>query len=505
MAKHPPSAPTIVEKPRSAPSPPTPPLKYAGPRARLPPLRNAPPVHGGPAASQESVKLDPDQEATVDFQLSVGQLAQKVEVSGTTERINTVNGALGQVVGEKDIVDLPLNGRNPATLVMVTPGAVDGMKMNVFTRQDFTTFPTESGASVNGGRQGSTSYMLDGSSSMDNYTMMASPFPNSDSTQEFQVISNNFDAQYGGAGAVVSIVTKSGTNSWHGDAFDFLRNDALNARDFFAHTRDSLKRNQYGGSIGGKIKRDKLFIFGNYQGTTEHRVVNSSTAFVPNDKMLNGDFSDQLTGNITNACGAGGPANLNFDTGQIFDPTTASSYTCPAGSAMAGQQVVVKQPFANNFINPTKFDPVATKFETETLPRTTDPAGFVLLPGLIALQGYQEFTIKPDWYASTNNHVSGRVFYDRFNDPLTPGGGDILISNRSWLSRYGGFAGNWVYTIHPNLLNNLVATFNRTDSTSYPGLRTKNGGPVCYSCFGVNVADYPATPPGIDPVRDLGR
>ncbi len=456
-------------------------------------------THAGfKTSTHEAVKLAPDEKANVDIELSVGELNQTVEVSATSVRINTTNGAIGQVVGEKDIVDLPLNGRNPAQLVMVTPGVVDGMKMNVFTRQDFTTFPTESGASVNGGRQGSTSYLLDGSSSMDNYTMMASPFPNSDSTQEFQVISNNFDAQYGGAGAVVSIVTKSGTNAWHGDLFEFLRNDKLNARDFFAHTRDSLKRNQYGGSLGGKLIRDKLFIFGNYQGTIEHRVVNSSSAYIPNDKMLNGDFSDQLTGQMSNACGTGGPANLNFDTGQIFDPTTATNFTCPAGSANAGQLVIVKQPFANNYINPSLFDPVAMKFENETLPRTTDPTGFVSLPGLVAHQTYQEFTIRPDWYATPNNHISGRVFYDKFNDPLFNGNGDILISNRSWVSRYEGFAGNWVYTVRSNLLNNLVVTFNRTDSTSYPGVRTKSNGPVCYSCFGMKVADYPDTPPGLD-------
>ena len=150
--------------------------------------------------------------------------------------------------------------------MFLTPGAVDGLKGQVFTRQGFTTFPSETGSSSNGGRQGSTYYMLDGGSNMDNYGNLALAFPNPDATQEFQVVSNNFDAQYGfSPGAVVSIATRSGSNTWHGDAFEFLRNDALNARDFFAHSVDGLKRNQFGGSIGGKILKDKLFIFGNYQ------------------------------------------------------------------------------------------------------------------------------------------------------------------------------------------------------------------------------------------------
>src|SRR5581483_7017864 len=224
--------------------------------------------------------------------------------------------------------------------------------------QTYTTFPAETGASVNGGRQGSTYYMLDGGNNMDNYANLANAFPNADATQEFQVITNNFDAQYGfSPGAVVSIVTRSGTNSWHGDVFEFLRNDVLNARDFFAHSRDSLKRNQFGASVGGKIIKNKLFIFGNYQGTRERYAVNGGSAAVPSNAMLNGDFSAYLTGKTTNPCGAGGPSNLNFDTGQVFNPDTARFFTCPSG-ANAGQQVVVKTPFAGNQIPTSMFSPI---------------------------------------------------------------------------------------------------------------------------------------------------
>jgi hypothetical protein len=445
------------------------------------------------------VTLQADQKATVDCSLAIGETTQTVEVLAAAERLNTQNGAIGQIVSEKSIVELPLNGRNPAELVFLAPGAQDGLKAGVFTSQNFTTFPTETGASVNGGRQGSTFYMLDGANSMDNYVNLASPFPNSDATKEFQVITNNFDAQYGfSPGAVVSIVSKSGTNSWHGDAFEFLRNTSLNARDFFEHVRDTLNRNQFGGSAGGKIIKDKLFIFGNYQGTVERLVINSTNAFVPNNKMLTGDFSDQLTGTTQNLCGAGGPSNLNFDTGQIFNPSTAALFTCPGGSGLAGQQIVVKQPYANNFINPSNFNPISMKFESETLPTTTDPTGYVVIPGRISTQKYNEFTIKPDWYITPKHHLSGRVFWDKFSHPLEAGGGNILLSDRSWDSTFENYSGNWLYSIHPTLINNLVIGFNRTDANSVPGLRTKDGKGVCYSCFGVNVSDYPSTPPGID-------
>src|SRR5947209_1355811 len=117
-----------------------------------------------------NLTLTVNQLATVDFSLQVGAVNQTVEVSATAEALNTTNGEIGTTINEKAIVELPLNGRNPATLVFLTPGAIDGLKSPAFTRQDFTTFPTESGASANGGRQGSTYYMLDGAANMDNYT-----------------------------------------------------------------------------------------------------------------------------------------------------------------------------------------------------------------------------------------------------------------------------------------------------------------------------------------------
>lgn len=139
--------------------------------------------------------------------------------------------------------------------------------------QGYVTNPGNTGGSAAGGRQGSTYYMLDGQNAMDGENLLAAPFPNADATQEFQVLINNFQAQYGfSPAAAVSVITKSRTNAWHGDGFEFLRNYDLDATNFFTHTRDTLKRNQFGGSVGGPIRRDKLFIFGNYQRTNENLV-----------------------------------------------------------------------------------------------------------------------------------------------------------------------------------------------------------------------------------------
>lgn len=426
--------------------------------------------------TRSGITLTADEKATVDFSLSIGQASQSVEVTAGAELINTTSGAIGQLINARTIVELPLNGRNPAELVALAPGAVDGLKMGRFSRQYYTTFPAESAASVNGGRQGSTYYMLDGGSNMDSYHGNAQPFPNPDATAEFRVLTNNFDAQYGfSPGAVVSIVTKSGTNSWHGDGFEFVRNEKFNARDYFAASRDILKRNQFGASAGGKIIRDKLFIFGNYQRTISHRSVQGggTAGFVPNNKMLNGDFSD--------VCGnAGGTIDsitgiCSKAAGQLKDPDTG-----------------VNVPF--NHFDPATFSPTAMNFENQAMPRTDAPDGATPYTGRVNLQNFHEFTIKPDWYVSEKNHLSGRIFYDRYENPKFTGNGNMIIADRNWIAPYQGYAGNWLYTIQPNLLNNLVFSVSRLNTFSQPGFETKDGGPVCAKCMGMNVEEYPDTP-----------
>jgi hypothetical protein len=149
---------------------------------------------------------------------------------------------------EDEIKDLPLNGRDPSSLVNLSAGVTNELFSQASTLPGNNSFPTESGASAGGGRQGGTWYLLDGISNMDTFALLAAPFPNADATQEFRVISNNFDARYGFApSAVVSIQIKSGTNKFHGGVFEFIRSNDLNAANWFSGNVDQLKRNQFGG------------------------------------------------------------------------------------------------------------------------------------------------------------------------------------------------------------------------------------------------------------------
>ena len=404
---------------------------------------------------RSGITLTADQAATINITIAVGSVNEQVRVIADAEMINTQNAALGQVIQERSIAELPLNGRNPASLVLLTPGMIDVLQTGGGVHQGYTTFPTEEGASANGGRQGSTLYVLDGAINMDNYHLLAAPFPNADATQEFRVLGNNFEAQYGFApGAVVSIVTKSGTNTLHGNAFEFLRNGVLNARDFFQPVRDELKRNQFGASLGGPIKRDKIFFFSNYQGTRERRRVGGSTAFVPSDAMLQGDFSAYVNAGVT-----------------ILDPDTGKAAP-------------------NGYISPTRFSPAALKI-AESLPRTTDPLGKTTVSGFSNMQDYNEFTVKGDVYLSANHRISGRTFFNDFTQPEQTL--NLLNSDRSWLARWQNHSGNYTWTVSPTLLNNFVISYSRLNSNSISGLRDKGGNRICYSQL-IEVADPPNSP-----------
>jgi hypothetical protein len=210
---------------------------------------------------QKGIVLTVNLAATQDVRLKVGAgKAETISVTADAELINTSSAELGSTVNEAAISQLPLDGRDPSSLVLLAPGTVNVLNHGGEGIQTGFSFPTETGASAAGGRQGSTFYMLDGVTNMDNYNLLTSPFPNADATQEFKVITSNYGAQYGFApGAVVSIATKSGTNQFHGGAFWYVRNNAMNATDWFSHSADTLRRNQFGIYAGGPIKKDKLF------------------------------------------------------------------------------------------------------------------------------------------------------------------------------------------------------------------------------------------------------
>src|SRR5438477_4118088 len=244
-------------------------------------------ANGFNTSRESGIVLLADQTLTVNVGLKLGMTSEVVVVSGNALQVDTSTSTLKQVIEQQRLVEMPLEGRNAAKLTLLVPGAV--YSANGGADQGTTkTFPGAVTISANGARQDMVSYQLDGGNNVDEYTNINQPFPFPDALQEFSVQTSNYSAEYGqNAGGVVNIITRSGNNSFHGDAFEFLRNAVFNARNTFAdptakdHGRDQLKRNQFGGTFGGPIIHDKTFFFTGYQGTRFRSDGDPTTRTVP--------------------------------------------------------------------------------------------------------------------------------------------------------------------------------------------------------------------------------
>src|SRR6516165_7693338 len=237
---------------------------------------------------QTGIVLQVDASPTINVVLQVGQVTDQVEVVANTSLVETNTTAIGQVVTNQQVAEMPLNGRDPHELIFLAGMANYPGQGSMNSIRNYPTVVV----SVAGGNGDGVSYLLDGSIWQDPYNSLSLPLPFPDALQEFKVETSAMPAQDGfHATATVNAVTKSGTNQFHGDAFEFLRNGILNARDFFAVKRDTLKRNQFGGTIGGPIRKDKLFFFGGYQRTSLRSDPVQNTAFVPTPAQISGDFS----------------------------------------------------------------------------------------------------------------------------------------------------------------------------------------------------------------------
>ncbi len=243
---------------------------------------------------QTGIVLQVATSPTIDIALNVGQVSEQVNVEANASQVETQTTSVGSVMETERVLELPLNGRNSADLIQNLGAAVNtGVAGGASSR----SMNGGVGYSVAGGQSYGVSYQLDGSLHNNPFDNLNLPLPFPDALQEFKVETSALTAQNGmHASAAVNAVTKSGTNEFHGDAFEFLRNGAVNGHAYFSKIADNLKRNQYGGTVGGPIKKNKLFVFGAYQGTKTRVFTPDNTAFVPTLKMLQtGDFNGCAT------------------------------------------------------------------------------------------------------------------------------------------------------------------------------------------------------------------
>ncbi len=422
---------------------------------------------------QRGIVITANEYATQDVHLRIASASNEVvTVTADAELINTTSAELGSTVNEAAISGLPLDGRDPSSLVLLAPGTVNVLNHGGEGIQTGFSFPTETGASASGGRQGSTFYMLDGVTNMDNYNLLTSTFPNADATQEFKVITSNYGAQYGFApGAVVSVATKSGSNTFHGGAFWYVRNNAMNATDWFSHSVDTLRRNQYGFFAGGPIKKDKLFFFGNYQGT---KIIWNSTdtlTTTPTAAMLTGDFSGlSPDGVTTNLIGpfktiAGKPNQLDTSIAQL---SPAALYFAKYGMIRA---------------------------------TTTAANGTTLKPGVQLADGdmmynyptvhntYDEGTLRLDYNLSPSQTLTLRSFTNDFSAPSTdqPGNMESAYNHGDWTATFWQqmyYFNNMVqhnWTINPSTVNTISLFMNQNSAHSASQELGSDGKALCFS------------------------
>ena len=253
-------------------------------------------ISGFKRTAAEGVTLAVNQEARVNLALRIGQANEKVEVQADSVQVNTYTPELGELVDAKRVADLPLNGRNVYSLLATLPGTTNINAQTVPSR-DNNTFV------VNGGRSTTNSCFIDGGFNNDIWRNSCSTPPNPDSVQEFRLLSSNADVEFGRMpGAFMNIVTKSGTNSFHGSAYEYLRNNALDAIDYFNTSVTPLRQNQYGGSLGGPVLKNKLFLFGSWEELKQRTA--SQSQFAPATELeRQGDFSQSTNKPIDPATG----------------------------------------------------------------------------------------------------------------------------------------------------------------------------------------------------------
>jgi hypothetical protein len=380
---------------------------------------------------QTGIVLQVDSNPTIDVSLRVGAVNEQVTVQADAAQVETRTTAIGSVVTNQQVLEMPLNGRDPHQLIFLAgmatyPGAASFNSVR--------NYPTVV-VSVAGGNGDTTAYLLDGAMWQDPYNSLSLPLPFPDALQEFKVETSSAPAQYGfHAGATVNAVTKSGTNQYHGDLFEFVRNGDLNARDFFAAKRDTLKRNQFGGVIGGPVLprfRDKLFFFAGVQRTSLRSDGTQNTAFIPTPAAATGDFTAL--------------ASLACNNGRQI--------TLPASLG-----------FVNNQISPTLLSPVAVNI-VKTLPVT--PAGNLCgrtLYGLVADQDENLITAKMDYQISAKNSLFGRFTSGGLTQTSTYDGRDPLSINTGRVQDldYGLSLGD-TYVFSPTVVNSLRVGVNRAN------------------------------------------
>lgn len=372
---------------------------------------------------QDGIVLQVNSNPVVNVALQIGAISEQLTVTANASMVETRSTGIGQVIDNKNVVELPLNGRQATELIFLSGLATSAPAADLNTNKNYPTVTI----SVAGGQANGMTYIMDGGTHNDPFNNLNLPTPFPDALQEFKVETSALPARYGHhAASAVNLVTKSGTNNVRGTVFNFLRNYRFNARNALATTRDSLERNQFGGTVGGPLVKNKAFFFAGYQGRIENTNPPTVIRWVPTAEMLAGDF------------------------------TTFASPQCNGG-----RQVTLRAPFVDNRVPASALNPVALNF-SKYLPSTTDPCGRVQF-GIPNNSTEHQALGRIDYTLTAEHTLFTRYMFARYENPATYDGKNVLTLSRTGQENIV----NSVVTGHRwlpsnTIVNSFNVTFNRT-------------------------------------------
>ena len=410
--------------------------------------------------------LEVGRSARVDLTLQVGDLKQVVEVQGSVSTVDTLTSTVKDVVDSNRMDDLPLNGRNALQLQGILPGAI---QMGSGSAASGIALNTNMVFSVNGTRPSQSAYILDGGLDMDMYNNVPAAFPNPDALQEFSILQNSYSAVSGrDAGAVVSMVTKSGTNRLHGVLYDFLRNYDMDARNFFSPIVSPLHRNQFGGNAGGPVLlphyngHDRTFFFFAYEATRQELGSTSSSTVVPTALERAGNFSQ---------------TTVHGQLISVAPPNTVTAQN-PGGV-----------PYPNNTIPTSQLDPVALNFTKAFLP-LANSSGNIYTYNLSLPTNDNQVVAKIDHSISNANKLSVRYFWDDYFTVLNYSLPAFNGTN-DWVTHNVAINDTEIFT--PTLVNAATLIVARNVFYRSPEVTT----PANWAALGCTPTCVPLAPPNI--------
>src|SRR2546425_8166861 len=465
---------------------------------------------GFQAGEQKDIRLQVDEQREVDFILAPGSVTESVEVSATEVAVQTANPTLGQVITSQQVADLPLNGRDFVQLATLTRGTVQETSPNSFFNGGPSSEVSTRGSyslSVGGSRAQSTDWLFDGNDNNELTAGGISILPSIDAIQEFKVLTYNYSAEYGTrAGPTVLVTTKSGSNAFHGSVFEFFRNTKLDARSFFAPTREQRNLNQFGGAVGGPIQKDKTFFFIDYQGRRQRYGV-PFVGLIPTPAMKMGDFTLDPFGTARPRTFDGSKNVNGFP--DLVNPYDFTPFQCdpitgvPLNAGAGGVQPsgVNCNEIAANMINPTG-QAMMNFYPTANASNAAVGFDFTNVPTRRLNEG--EFDVRLDHNFSSKDSAFVRFSYDQATS-FSPGGAPGLAEQGAFASsvtfaNHGrNVALSETHVFSDRTINQISGGFNRIFNhitsiaagsclSAKIGIQGANLGSACDSITG-----YPAT------------